>query len=342
MKNTPTLYQRIEGCLIGQAYGDSLGMPSELWPQSKVKSLFGWIDTFLDGPEENIAANEFKRGQFTDDTAQALAMLDAIFEEEGAIKPKVIARHIMAWAKRIDAFSKNILGPTSKHSLQAIEQGEDLDSIESNGVTNGSAMRVAPIGCLLSTENIDYFIEQVRQSCIATHKSDIAIAGSVAVAYATSRATQDVEWSDIIKELPNVIDIAQTRYESTFSPQLSHRISYAIDCVEQVRESYRDKPEKYHQMICETLYQKVGAGMDIIESVPTAFALVHASNTNPIQCAVLAANLGGDSDTIGAMACAICGALSGSQVFPREDIDLLIKANQINFAKYAETIMTIR
>ncbi|NOH31216.1 ADP-ribosylglycohydrolase family protein [Vibrio mediterranei] len=342
MKNTPTLYQRIEGCLIGQAYGDSLGMPSELWPQSKVKSHFGWIDTFLDGPEENIAANEFKRGQFTDDTAQALTMLDAIFEGEGSIRPKVIARHIMAWAKRIDAFNKNILGPTSKHSLQAIEKGEDLDSIESNGVTNGSAMRVAPIGCILNTENIDYFIEQVRQSCIATHKSDIAIAGSVAVAFATSRATQGVEWKDILVELPDIVDIAQTRYESTFSPKLSHRILYAIDCVEQIRESFTGKPEKYQQTICEALYQKVGAGMDIIESVPTALALVHASNTNPIQCAVLAANLGGDTDTIGAMACAICGALNGSLVFPKEDIDLLVNANQISFTEYAETIMTIR
>ena len=58
--NSTTLNQ-ILGCLFGQAYGDALGMPSELWPKSRVEHHFGWIDDFLAGPEENIAANEFAK-----------------------------------------------------------------------------------------------------------------------------------------------------------------------------------------------------------------------------------------------------------------------------------------
>ena len=58
--------KRILGCLYGQATGDAMGMPSELWPKSRVRQHFGWIDTFLPGPEENIAANEFVAGEFTD------------------------------------------------------------------------------------------------------------------------------------------------------------------------------------------------------------------------------------------------------------------------------------
>lgn len=55
----------------------------------------------------------------------------------------------------------------------------------------------------------------------------------------------------------------------------------------------------------------VGAGTSTIESVPCAIALVELAQTDPNRCAVLCANLGGDTDTIGAMATAICGALHG-------------------------------
>ena len=53
------------------------------------------------------------------------------------------------------------------------------------------------------------------------------------------------------------------------------------------------------------------AGTSTIESVPCAIALVELAQTDPNRCAVLCANLGGDTDTIGAMATAICGALHG-------------------------------
>ncbi|MZZ84948.1 ADP-ribosylglycohydrolase family protein, partial [Escherichia coli] len=51
--------ERILGALYGQALGDAMGMPSELWPRSRVKAHFGWIDRFLPGPKENNAACYF-------------------------------------------------------------------------------------------------------------------------------------------------------------------------------------------------------------------------------------------------------------------------------------------
>lgn len=38
--------ERILGALYGQALGDAMGMPSELWPRTRVKAHFGWIDRF--------------------------------------------------------------------------------------------------------------------------------------------------------------------------------------------------------------------------------------------------------------------------------------------------------
>jgi ADP-ribosylglycohydrolase len=46
--------------------------------------------------------------------------------------------------------------------------------------------------------------------------------------------------------------------------------------------------------------------------------MVQLAQTDPTRCAVLCANLGGDTDTIGAMATAICGALKGIDAFDEQ------------------------
>ncbi|MBS6420564.1 MAG: ADP-ribosylglycohydrolase family protein, partial [Limosilactobacillus reuteri] len=43
---------KILGALYGQAIGDSMGMPTELWPIQKIRDKFGRnITTFLDGTD---------------------------------------------------------------------------------------------------------------------------------------------------------------------------------------------------------------------------------------------------------------------------------------------------
>ncbi|EDW0481111.1 ADP-ribosylglycohydrolase family protein, partial [Salmonella enterica subsp. enterica serovar Javiana] len=173
--------ERILGALYGQALGDAMGMPSELWPRTRVKAHFGWIDRFLPGPKENNAACYFNRAEFTDDTAMALCLADALLECEGSIDPEIIGRNILAWAERFDAFNKNVLGPTSKIALNAIRDGIPIAALENNGVTNGAAMRVSPLGCLLPPTNLTAFIAEVALASSPTHKSDLAVAGAVVV-----------------------------------------------------------------------------------------------------------------------------------------------------------------
>ncbi|EEJ5956946.1 ADP-ribosylglycohydrolase family protein, partial [Salmonella enterica] len=189
--------ERILGALYGQALGDAMGMPSELWPRTRVKAHFGWIDRFLPGPKENNAACYFNRAEFTDDTAMALCLADALLECEGNIDPEIIGRNILAWAERFDAFNKNVLGPTSKIALNAIRDGKPIAALENNGVTNGAAMRVSPLGCLLPPTNLTAFIAEVALASSPTHKSDLAVAGAVVVAWAVSRAVNGDTWQSI-------------------------------------------------------------------------------------------------------------------------------------------------
>lgn len=329
-------YSAILGALYGQAIGDAMGMPSELWPLHQVRDYFGWIDNFLPAPKENIAANGFQAGEFTDDTQQAIALMDAVIQCRGNIDAKVIAKHILQWAERVDAFNKNILGPTSKQALLAIRSGADIQQISANGVTNGAAMRIAPVGCLLSaTRDLEVFIQGVVTACSPTHKSDIAQAGAFAISWVISRAIEGACWQEIIQPLPALVEQVQQRKITTFSPSLSRRIVWAMGLVRQLR-SLADS------LALAELYHTIGAGMDTIESIPMALALVELADCQPQRCAVLCANLGGDTDTIGAMATAICGALSGAESFPQSWVNLVTEVNQIDFSYYARSLAQLR
>ena len=55
----------------------------------------------------------------------------------------------------------------------------------------------------------------------------------------------------------------------------------------------------------------VGTGVASQESVPAAFAVLEVADGDPWQAAVISANLGGDTDTIGAIAAGMAGACIG-------------------------------
>ncbi len=300
---TMTLQEkRILGAFYGQALGDAMGMPSELWPRSRVKQHFGWIDGFLPGPAENNAACYFGRAAFTDDTSMALALADAIVTHDGDINAETIGANILHWAEEFDAFNKNVLGPTSKIALNALKTGTPVAQLENNGMTNGAAMRVSPLGCLLPAKDLDAFIDAVALASSPTHKSDVAIAGATVIAWAVSRAIDGASWAYIRDELPAIARAAQEKRVTTFSASMAARVELALSVVAQGRGV---------ESTMQQIYDLVGTGTATIESVPAAIAMVELANTDPNRCAILCANLGGDTDTIGAMAVAICGALHG-------------------------------
>ncbi|WP_413733616.1 ADP-ribosylglycohydrolase family protein [Sodalis sp. RH21] len=324
---------RILGVLYGQSLGDAMGMPSELWPRSRVKSHFGWIDRFLPGPQENNAACYFTAAEFTDDTSMAMALADALIACDGQVNPEVIGSNILNWALRFDAFNKNVLGPTSKIALRAIEQGAPIASLENNGMTNGAAMRIAPLGCMVPTHSLADFISRVELASSPTHKSDVAVAGATVIAWAISKAIEGAGWQHITDQLPAVAKAAQEKRVTTFSASMAARVEMALQVV-------RTTCGVEHTM--DRIYQLVGAGTATIESVPAAIAMVELAQTDPNRCAVLCANLGGDTDTIGAMATAICGALHGA-----ENIDSALKAqldsvNHLDFSYYSRALSRLR
>lgn len=322
---------RILGTLYGQAIGDAMGMPSELWPVGRIRHEFGKITDFLPGPSSNEVAVNYGRGQYTDDTQQALVILDALIETDWQPDQRVLGAYLVAWADAVDAWSRNILGPSSKAALNAIKAGIDASTITNRALTNGAAMRIAPIGALFQPYQLKTLIKTVTAVTKVTHSSDVAYSGAAMVAGAVTAAIAGYSWDDIIHFALACNDRGFQLGAPTWAAKTRSRLTLAIGLADQ----YVGDTKGFSRAI----YELVGTGTMISESVPAAVAIAYYCR-NVHEAALMAANLGGDTDTIGAMATAICGAKNGVKSISPAWCRLIDDSNpQYQLHVYAERML---
>jgi ADP-ribosylglycohydrolase len=89
----------------------------------------------------------------------------------------------------------------------------------------------------------------------------------------------------------------------------------------------------------EALYTKIGADIASSDSIPTAIGLFAAGQGDPMATITLTANMGGDTDTIGAMAGGIAGAFTGIEAFPKPIIDTVEKVNHLDLKDKSRRLM---
>ncbi|MBS3765782.1 ADP-ribosylglycohydrolase family protein, partial [Candidatus Bipolaricaulota bacterium] len=115
------------------------------------------------------------------------------------------------------------------------------------------------------------------------------------------------------------------------SPSLSRRIEMALELVTEVEKDELPKE----------LYEMVGTGVDTVEAIPASLAIFKASEGDPIMAVKYAANAGGDTDTIGAIAGAIVGSYAGIEAFPGSYLDRIEGVNDLGIKKYAEKLVEL-
>lgn len=324
--------KKVSGCIYGMALGDAMGMPGELWSRKRINKFFpGGIKELLNGPKENDIACNYNKGQFTDDTSQALIILDSLHKNDFQVSKSDIAKRFIQWAKNENAFENNILGPTSKLALTCIMENKDPSEITNKALSNGSAMRIAPIGCLFLPEEKEKLVNFVYEVSSVTHSSDIAIAGASIIAQAVSTAICYENFDKIINDIFDVEKLALEKGADTYAAKISERIKIGIS----LAKKYENDKEKFSQSI----YDIVGSGVSLIESVPAAISIAYFCK-DPNKSAIMCANLGGDTDTIGAMATSICGAYRGLDSINEEYISILKNQNpDTDFDSYVDFLI---
>ena len=301
---------KIAGAIAGMVLGDALGVPGELWPREKVRERFGWIDTFLDGPQDNIVALDYK-----------------------AVPPvKELAKRLIDWVISMNGFEINLLGPSSKASLLAHSEGRDPSQYLKTALTNGAAMRIAPVGCLIEADKPELLAKTVADISKVTHGTDVAIAGAAMVAQAVASGIAGRTWDEAAEDVLAIFDIAKTYGEPTWAASVKRRFELALDAACNIRD-----PEEYSRWV----YDVIGTGTMTSESVSAALAVAWFCK-DAKKAAIMCANMGGDTDTMGAMAVAICGAMNGIESIPAEWLKTLEETNHLNFLELADQIIEAR
>ena len=128
--------------------------------------------------------------RYTDDTVMAIAIAETL-EEFGEIREESLAEN---FGTRYLADPQRGYGPAMHGLLPEIAKAPSRWKERSEALFhgagsfgNGSAMRVAPLGAYFA-DDLDAVFNQAIYSSVVTHSHPEAIAGAVAVAFATALA----------------------------------------------------------------------------------------------------------------------------------------------------------
>lgn len=323
-----TLENKIKGLLIGCACGDAMGMPSEMMSMDTFHNAFPeGIHTFEPSSSYDFMGRHFQAGQVTDDTINTLLVCDTIIEGNGSFDLSRYLGKLTRWIEDNAQISSSVIGPSTAKALKAIQQGIPVTESGKFGTTNGAAMKISPLGIINSYTDMDALINNVHQLCLPTHNTTIAVTGaSIIAALVSFSLRENVRMKDLWNLAFAVIEKCDNIGNPIPSPFLAYRLQNLHDYMETHTEAET----------LEYLQTAYGTGMETIETLPAVMTLLAVSHLDPLKCAATAANLSGDTDTIGSIATAICGAIHPD--FPQEIVQLLEEVNHIDFGKYAKAL----
>ena len=334
-------FSRAYGALAGLALGDALGMPTQAMSPEQIRAVYGRITGLVDGDASQPYAPGMPAGSVTDDTEQALLVASLLVRGRGSSSGRValdageFAHALLAWEdSMIERGSLDLLGPSTKAALERVRAGEDPLSVGGAGTTNGAAMRVTPIGIAISTEDPLAFADAVWSSCQVTHatrqgfQSAALVAAAVSMGIDTPRSAAS-DMTALLWKAVSYVDSLPERGAWTPDPDVVAATRRAMQLVANPASSS-----------LECLVEQVGTSVASAQAIPMAFALL-ARDPSP-QALLDAANLGGDTDTIGAITGAILGAVLGVEVLPTDSLTMIEEVSHLGLSSVAGDLLELR
>ena len=334
-------FSRAYGALAGLALGDALGMPTQAMSPEQIRAVYGHITGLVDGDASQPYAPGMPAGSVTDDTEQALLVASLLIRGRGSSSGRValdageFAHALLAWEdSMIERGSLDLLGPSTKAALERVRAGEDPLTVGGAGTTNGAAMRVTPIGIAMSTADPEAFADAVWSSCRVTHatrqgfQSAALVAAAVSMGIDAARSTTP-DLRSLLWKAVTYVDSLPERGAWTPDPDVVAATRRAMQLVANPASSS-----------LECLVEQVGTSVASAQAIPMAFALL-ARDPSP-QALLDAANIGGDTDTIGAIAGAILGAALGFEVFVGRGLAQVELASHLDLPSVALELLELR
>jgi poly(ADP-ribose) glycohydrolase ARH3 len=282
-----SLADRFRGCLLGLAVGDALGGRFEARSSDHIRSRYPTAADLIAYPTDEL--------WYTDDTQMAIGVAETL-----AHRGEIIEEHLCR------AFASNYVpsrgyGRGARAVLEAMEEGRDYRQVAceyfpGGSYGNGAAMRVAPVG-LLFRDSLEQLWEQARLSALPTHQHPLGVEGAQLLALAVALCSK-----------------AERFDRASFFEQLR------AACKSQ---EFSDKLALASEVRKTDDLTKLGNGIEALETVVTAIASFALSPDSYADTIAQVIFLGGDTDTMAAMAGALSGTYLGADRLPERLVALL-------------------
>lgn len=279
----------VKDSLYGFIVGDAMGVPIEFEDREKlinkpVTSMLGY------------GSHDVEAGVYSDDTSMTLATMDSIIKQNGIINYNDIADKFCNWVNNNEYTATNKIfdiGMTTKYALIKYFNNK-IDATMCGGTNinengNGSLMRMLPIALYCFYKNIkddNEIFTLVKNSSSITHAHDISILGCyIYVRY--------------------VISLLETKNKIS-SYNFIKKLDYSM-FIEEVKLEYS---RILFSDISTLNINDINSNGYVVDTLEAVFWIVlNCSSYN--ESIIGAINLGGDTDTIGAITGSIAGILYG-------------------------------
>jgi poly(ADP-ribose) glycohydrolase ARH3 len=296
---TPDL-DHVEGCLLGLALGDALGAPFE----GGVVERLVW---------RAIGRTRSREMRWTDDTQMSLDIVESLVSS-GRVDQDDLATRFAAsyrWSRGYGPGTAKLL----KRVARGVGWAEASRAVYPDGsFGNGAAMR-SPIIGLFFAGRPDDLVDAARKAALVTHAHPLGVEGAVLVAAASAGLALGDAANAVLARTKNLCN----------EPAFTTRLDIAKEWLDLGSEVTPTEVRK-----------RLGHGVAAAESCVTALYVAMRFRTAPyLEMHRFVVALGGDVDTIGAMAGAMWGASNGATLLPEAAMGRLEQRERVRGAASA-------
>ncbi len=301
-----TMENKIESGLFGLAIGDALGVPVEFYSRSHLK---------LNPISEMIGYGTHYQplGTWSDDSSLAFCLAESLcknFDLDDIARNFVKWYSTELWTPHGQVFDIGIATRNAIHNIGKGHEPELCGGFEEKDNGNGSLMRILPLVFYLQNEkDIEIVYKKVKAVSSITHAHFRSVFACFIYVVYCLEILKGKDKIEAYKEMQNILSRFLT--DKKFNPvelQLFDRI---------LKNDIASYPE-----------ENIHSSGYVLDSLQASFWCFLSSDSYE-ETVLKAVNLGGDTDTTGAIAGGLAGIYYGIENIPKKWIENLVRTNDI-------------
>ena len=308
------MQDKIKAVMMGHAVADALGVPVEFASREE-------LDDAPVTEMEGFGTYPYPAGTWSDDTSMSIAALDSL--KKGKVDFDEIMLNFCKWfysAAYTPADEVFDIGTTCETAIKNyFKQGmstSECGLCDENSNGNGSLMRIHPFALYLYSQN-NFDIDIIHKASALTHAHERSKMACGIYAFVLWELLNKPFKGSIVRGLSKAKRFYSGYDEmKSYYRMLFRRIG--------LTELHFEDPDTFEKATRD----EIKSGGYVVHTLEAAIWCLMNTHSYK-ECVLTAVNLGGDTDTVAAIAGGLAGAMYGYDSIPEEWLNTLIKRDYI-------------